>query len=103
MPSAPERPARPILAVERTQLAWSRSALAIVAVAGSLVKLGADGGHVALALGAAGLLIALAGAVWLIGLSAGHVDAARRRRSLRLITFASVASACVAFALVLAS
>jgi uncharacterized membrane protein YidH (DUF202 family) len=57
-------------ALERTVLAWNRSALAIVATAGLLIKVAADQGSLATGLLVGGVLVALALAVWLYGRAA---------------------------------
>lgn len=92
------------LAGERTALAWTRSAFAIVAVAASVGKAGEQTGQVVLAGVAAATLLALAALVW----SAGHREHARRagdesaaslarRHRLLLLPTASVISAVLAF------
>ena len=84
------------LARERTQLAWSRSSLAIGAIAGATVKTGIDGGEPALAIVAGLTLIGLAALVWYVG-----THATRRVTALRTTTLASLLSAGLALALVL--
>lgn len=54
-------------ALERTALAWQRSALSIAATGAFLAKAAADGGSLATGLAGAGVMVALAVAVWLLG------------------------------------
>lgn len=97
------------LAAERTSLAWNRSALAMIATGGSVAKAGADGGRPNLAFAAAALLVVLAAAVWIAGSTTyardprDGSDPQQRRRRLRLVTGASVATSAVAFVLVVLS
>lgn len=98
------------LPIERTALAWTRSALALAVIAAVVVRVGAQGGHTAVALAAGGVLLAMALAVWALG-SRAYADrrdgvpltCERQRRLLGLITAATGASAVVAFALVVYS
>jgi uncharacterized membrane protein YidH (DUF202 family) len=82
---------------ERTALAWSRSELAIVAIAASVVKAGLDGGHPVAGIGGGATLVAIAAAVSIIGCS----SSLRRETRLRLVALASAASAVIAFVLLL--
>ena len=88
-------------AVERTLLAWDRSALAIVAIAASLLKAGLAADQPALGVGAALILLALAGAVWSVGRRTGReghaVLASGRRTRMVLLSGAAVFSGAVAF------
>lgn len=79
---------------ERTQLAWHRSGLAIVATAGATIKSGMDSGHPRLALTAGAALLALAATVWSVG-----SRQKRRQAALRTVAFASALSAAIALAL----
>lgn len=94
---------RPVLAEQRTALAWSRSSLAIVAIAILLARAGVVGGEPELGFGGAAVLVALAAFVW----RAGELELARRlaadvggrhvrRDRLLLLPAAAVVSAVVA-------
>jgi Domain of unknown function (DUF202) len=107
--NAPAPPAPAGTAVERTALAWARSGLATVAIAGSLLKAGLAAGHPALAITAAIALLALGAVVWTVG-GRGYArriglsdDPQARRRVLLLASGASVLSAAIATVIVLTS
>jgi len=107
--TGPLPPAPAGTAVERTALAWARSGLATVAIAGSLLKAGLEAGHPVLAVGAAVVLIAVGAAVTSAG-RRGYVrrldrpSAPRaRRRVLLLASGASVLSAAIAALIVVTS
>lgn len=57
-------------AAERTALAWNRSALALAATGGLLVKAGADGGTLLSGLAGGGSLVLAAALAWVYGLLA---------------------------------
>jgi uncharacterized membrane protein YidH (DUF202 family) len=95
---------RPVLAEQRTALAWNRSSLAILATAVALGRAGVVGGERWLGFAAAGVLVALAAVVW----RAGELELFRRlhenpanrhgsRDRLLLLPAAAVISAAVAF------
>jgi uncharacterized membrane protein YidH (DUF202 family) len=93
------------LPVERTALAWNRSAIGVAAIGAVVVRIGAVGGHTAAALVAGGVLAGLALGVWASGhrLYRGRRDGVapshqQQRQALLLITASSVACAAVAFA-----
>ena len=71
------------LAAERTELAWSRSTLALLACGAALVrgfpKITGNAGHPL----AGALLLALGGAIWLLGLPYARARAAASRTGQR--------------------
>lgn len=92
------------LAAERTSLAWTRSSLAIVAIAAAVAKAGEQAGQVLIAGLTVGLLSAVAAVVWW----AGHHEHVRRttagparprpnRGLMLLLSAASVISGVAAF------
>jgi uncharacterized membrane protein YidH (DUF202 family) len=94
--------------VERTALAWNRSALAVAAIGAVVVRIGAQSDHTAAALAAGAVLAAVAAGVWMLGqrLFAGRRAGARpsyaeQRRGLLIVTAASVASAALAVVFVI--
>lgn len=91
----------PGLAHERTQLAWTRTAISFVAVAGAILKSDPAAGAV---------LLVLSTVVWGLGRLAAREDYRFRRplgltvrRTLQLITGASTAVALTAIAIALLS
>ncbi|MBA2428375.1 MAG: DUF202 domain-containing protein [Thermoleophilaceae bacterium] len=94
-------------ALERTALAWNRSALSLAATGGLVTKAGADQGSLTSGLVGGGVLLFLAVAVWIYG-RAAYRD--RRTRSSTLfsprvahsgLTAVSVAAGVVALVIVL--
>ena len=90
----------PELAEQRTALAWTRSSLAIVAIAIAVGRAGVVGGEPELGFAAATVLVALAAFVWRAGelelarrLAADVVDRRARRDRLLLLPAAAVISA----------
>jgi len=105
-----ERGPEPGLALERTSLAWGRSALSVAAIAGSIVKSALQTGRTAVGLVAGGVLLGLAFGVWAYGVrryaNRRADDPAQRgaqRLALRLICAVSLVSAILAFAMVVLS
>jgi uncharacterized membrane protein YidH (DUF202 family) len=95
-------------AAERTALAWSRSALAVIAIAACVAKAGLEAREPALGLAAAIVLAGLAGGVWAIGERRGSarravVPTRPPRAGLVLLTAAALFSAAVAAAMAVAS
>lgn len=91
----------PGLARERTQLAWTRTAVSFAAVAVAILKADAAAGAV---------LLVLSAAVWVVGRLAAREDQRSRRplgitvqRTLQLITVASTAVGLTALAIALLS
>ena len=94
-------------ALERTALAWNRSALSLAATGGLVTKAGADQGSLTSGLVGGGVLLFLAVAVWIYG-RAAYRD--RRTRSSTLfsprvahsgLTAVSVGAGVVALVIVL--
>lgn len=92
------------LAAERTSLAWTRSAFAIVAIAVSVAKAGEQAGQLVIAGLAVGVLGVLAALVWWVGhhehirrTGEGPVDPLASRRAMLLLPVAAVISAAAAF------
>ena len=109
-PTRDPAPPPPGLPIERTALAWVRSAVAVAAVGALMARDGAQAGHAAVALAAGAVLGALALTVRIAGRRsyAGRRDGtppsdAEQRRALALIAGASVVSGVVALAVVLTS
>ena len=95
----PERD--PGLAHERTQLAWTRTAISFAAVGAAVLKT---------SLAAGAVVIAMSGAVWGLGRLATRngrkhqaASAVARRRTLQLITAATTLMALTALVLALVS
>ena len=91
----------PGLAGERTELAWTRTAISFAAVGAAILKSSRAGGAVVLAMSAA---------IWGLGRVAARngrttrtVSSASRRRTLRLITVATAAVSLAALAVALLS
>ncbi len=100
-PGSTRRPTDPGLAQERTQLAWSRTAISFAAVGAAIL-------HTDRAAGA--VVIAMSAAVWGIGRLPAHErgEAGRgrgltRRRTVQLITVATTLVSLVALTLSLLS
>ena len=92
------------LAAERTSLAWTRSAFAIVTIAAAVGKAGEQAGQLAIAAVAVTVLVTLAALVWWAGqheydrrTSAGQTDQLPRRRLMALLPAATVISSVAAF------
>lgn len=94
--------ARGGLAAERTSLAWTRSALAVGAIAAAVAKAGEQAGELELTVVAVAVLTTLAVLVWLTG---SRVDARRaggappERRTMMLLPAATTISAAAAIAI----
>jgi uncharacterized membrane protein YidH (DUF202 family) len=98
-PGRTRRPDDPGLAQERTQLAWSRTAISFAAVGAAIL-------HTDRAAGA--VVIAMSAAVWGLGRLPAHerAEAGRgltRRRTVQLIAVATTLVSLVALALALLS
>ncbi len=96
------------LAAERTSLAWTRSAFAIVAIAAAVAKAGEQANQPAIAGVAVLVLVVLAALVWWAGrhehvrrTSGEPADPLPSRRLMLLLSAASVISAVAAFTIAL--